>query len=246
MCYSHSMLLSVRPVFYLFLLLLIVSGDIHPNPGPNGSMETDISFCHVNARSILKPGRLEELYLELCCLHQFDIIGISESHLNNEIPDSDINIPNYSAYRYDRNRFGGGVMLYIHDRFSCKRRPDLESNNVEMLWVEIKCHSSVAIVGVCYRPPNQSANEVDSFLETLEESLSAIRIQNNQLIVLLGDFNDRCQSWDSDHAGSEQGLRLVNLVQSVNMFQLVKSPTRNNNFNTRLNHNRLSRQISKC
>ena len=169
------------------------------------------------------------MYLELCSLHQFDIIGISESHLSNEIPDTEIGIPNYAIFRRDRNRLGGGVMLYVHDRYSCKRRPDLESQHVEMLWVEIKIHSSTALVGVCYRPPNQNAEQVDNFLDSLETSLSSIPVKVNQTIVLLGDFNDRCISWDSDHNASELGMRLVHLVQSLNFSQLVSSPTRNNN-----------------
>lgn len=188
------------------------------------------TVCHINARSILKPGRLDEMYLELCSLHHFGIIGVTETHLSNDIPDTDVSIPNYISFRRDRNRFGGGVvMLYVNECFSCHRRPDLESQHLEMVWVEIKTRGFTLLVGVCYRPPNQNADEIDSFLDSLDNTLSSIPIKAKQSVVLMGDFNDRCKVWDSEHSESELGRRLVNLVQSLNLSQLVNSPTRNNN-----------------
>ena len=46
------------------ILLLLFCGDVHTNPGPDDVIKA-LRFCHVNARSILKSGRLEELYLKL-------------------------------------------------------------------------------------------------------------------------------------------------------------------------------------
>lgn len=225
--YCSNLLYGLRPTVYLCLLLLIASGDIHPNPGP--AMPEGIQICHTNARSILKPGRLDEFYLELCCLHNFDIIGISESHTCTAIPDFDISIPNYNVFRCDRNRDGGGVLLYIHNRFTCARRTDLESPSLEMVWVEVRLNNHKVLVGVCYRPPNQNVQEIDTFIEGLHDCLDSIIGPPNQSIVLLGDFNDRCKVWDSDHKESELGLKLYNLIASLNMLQLIQKPTRNDN-----------------
>ena len=229
--FSHSLnfIMGVRPLVYLFLLLLAVCGDVHPNPGPVDHAQAGITLCHVNTRSILTPGRLEEFYLDLCCLHHFDIIGVSESHLSDQIPDSDVAVPNYNTFRRDRNRGGGGVMIYVHERFSCSRRPDLESPDLEILWAEIKLNGFTLIVGVCYRQPNQKADVNDLFIDSLENTLSSIHVKGNQVIALLGDFNDRCQIWDSDHKDSELGLKLYRLVQSLNFSQLITKPTRRNN-----------------
>lgn len=228
LCLCLSLETEFNSALYLCFLLLVASGDIHPNPGPT-PLNSEIGLCHLNARSLLKSGRLEEMYLELCCLHRFDIIGVSESHLSQEIPDLDINIQNYTIYRQDRNRHGGGTALYIHDRFTSVRRPDLELPNIELLWVELKFYNHSVLVGVCYRPPNQCAADVDAFIDNLNNSLSSIVGGRNQSVILLGDFNDRCHVWDSDHSDSEIGLKLVNLVRSHNMFQLINKPTRNNN-----------------
>lgn len=215
----------MRPSFSLCLLLLVLAGDIHPNPGP----PNDVKFCHVNARSILKPGRLDEIYLDLCCLHNFDVICVSESHLSSEVPDIDINLPSYNVFRRDRNRHGGGVMIYVRDHFTCNRRTDLESDSIEMLWVELKLNNKVFFVGSCYRPPNQAAQDIENFTDCLYDSLLTITSSHNHCVVLMGDFNDRCINWRSDHSNSELGTKLVDLVDSLNLFQLVRNPTRNGN-----------------
>ncbi len=43
----------------------------------------------------------------------FDILAIIESKIDPTIRDSEIYINNYSIVRFDRNRFGDGVALYI-------------------------------------------------------------------------------------------------------------------------------------
>ena len=136
------------------ILLLLLCGDVHTNPGPDDVIKA-LRFCHVNARSILKSGRLEELYLELCSLHEFDVIGISESHLDSKIPDVDVEFNNYSVFRSDRNRQGGGVALYVRSSLACVRRYDLETPDTEMLWAEITSNHKRILVGVCYRSPSQ-------------------------------------------------------------------------------------------
>ena len=207
---------------------MLLCGDVHTNPGPDDVIKA-LRFCHVNARSILKSGRLEELYLELCSLHEFDVIGISESHLDSKIPDVDVEFNNYSVFRLDRNRQGGGVALYVRSSLACVRRYDLETADTEMLWAEITSNHKRILVGVCYRSPSQSSIQIDNFISSLEDSLSVATTGLNSSVILLGDFNDRCTHWLSDHKDSQLGLKLVNLVETFNMHQLIDTPTRNNN-----------------
>ena len=51
----------------------------------------------------------------------------------------------------------------------------------------------------------------------------------NVVTVLLGDFNDRCTNWTSDHRDSELGLKLVNLFKSYSLSQLINAPTLGDN-----------------
>ena len=68
------------------------------------------------------------------------------------------------------------------------------------------------IICVCYRQSNQSIAEIVTFLNALDNYLSqAAGVSHNKtvIIVLLGDFNDRCRgpttNWTSDHRDSELG-----------------------------------------
>ena len=48
------------------------------------------------------------------------IFGIAESRLDLSVDSGLINIPGYSAIRQDRNRAGGGILLYVHNKFKAK------------------------------------------------------------------------------------------------------------------------------
>ena len=98
-----------------------------------------------------------------------------------------------------------------------------------MLWAEITSNHKRILVGVCYRSPSQSSIQIDNFIISLEDSLSVATTGLNSSVILLGDFNDRCTHWLSDHKDSQRGLKLVNLVDTFNMHQLIDTPTRNNN-----------------
>ena len=68
----------------------------------------------------------------------FNFFALTETWLIKAVLDSEINIPNYTIFRNDRNnRRGGGVLLGCHNAFVCHRRSDVEQDNVEMLWVEV-------------------------------------------------------------------------------------------------------------
>ena len=64
---------------------------------------------------------------ELCALHNFDLIGVSESHLDNNIAASQVEFPDYCIFRGDRNRTGGGVAVYGNSDIPVKCRLDLET-----------------------------------------------------------------------------------------------------------------------
>ena len=83
---------------------------------------------------------------------------ISESWLKPTVNDHVIRIENYMPpFRPDRNdRPGGGVIVYVRDTLSCKRRVDLEVLRVEGVWLELTSKSKRILVGGFYRPPNSS------------------------------------------------------------------------------------------
>ena len=90
------------------------------------------------------------------------------------------------------------------------------------------------LTAVYYRPPGQSADMRDLFLEQFSASVSQAIESNPTVLAITGDFNDRCLEWDSEHSDSELGTRLLNIVSQNNLFQLINEPTRSTEYTNSL------------
>jgi hypothetical protein len=74
--------------------------------------------------------------------------------------------------------------LYVCSSLASIRRNDLEHDDFELLFVEIKVNSLTFVCGVCYRPPNN--NSVLNYLQFCVDSINA---RPGTFVLLLGDFN---------------------------------------------------------
>ena len=101
------------------------------------------------------------------------------------------------------------------------------------------------VLGVFYRPPNQSAVNRDITLEALRTQFDFLCIMSRLPFFLFGDFNDCCVQWESKHLESELGQSLVNLVEEYNLLQVIDKPTRESNLLDLLITN-CSNYVSKC
>jgi len=85
--------------FWLFNLLLLLSSDIHPNPGPlNGNDFSSgfLSFCNWNLNSLAKDNFYRTTLLNAHnAVHKYDIISLCETSLNDETPIPENAIPGY-------------------------------------------------------------------------------------------------------------------------------------------------------
>ena len=198
-------------------------------------MQKQFKFCHSNVRSIKSAGKIDEIQL-LAQSENLDIITISETWLDDSYPDQLLLIDNFQPpFRRDRRTGrGGGVMTYVKSSIPCLRRLDLESNNSECIWMEASTLRGKVLIGNYYRPPGQSAEVRDAFLESLTTSVATAMESNPFILIVTGDFNDRCAAWDSAHSESELGLSLVNLVSQHNLFQLIDEPTRTSEYSNTL------------
>ena len=90
------MYIIIAQLVYI-LTRLILSNDVHPNPGPQfGSRTNNFTFGHLNARSLNNEDKLDEISV-LIEDHNVDIFAVSETLLNSQIPQSAVAIPGYGS-----------------------------------------------------------------------------------------------------------------------------------------------------
>ena len=104
---------------YLVLLLILLSNDVHQNPGP--VQKSYFTFMNWNCNSLAKGDfdRLKLLETENS-LFDYDIISLCETSLNNDItvPSNEYFNNNYtfiSANKPDGTRHGGVGLFYRND-----------------------------------------------------------------------------------------------------------------------------------
>ena len=97
------------------------------NVGTHTDNRSNLSLIYFNARSLVP--KFDELCL-IVTAHNPDIIAIVESWLCPDISDNEIRIPGYYLFRQDRNRHGGGIVLYVRDHLTAVVLPSHYTNNL--------------------------------------------------------------------------------------------------------------------
>jgi exonuclease III len=116
-----------------------------------------LKIASFNINSLLR--HVDELRLMLSD-SEIDVFAINESKIDNSV--NEISIPGYNMIRKDRNRFGGGVVVYIREIYSFYERKDLNSDDLEMTCIEIcKPRSRPFLISAWYRPPNSEMKLFD-------------------------------------------------------------------------------------
>ena len=141
-----------RSLTYLLSVLkirILLAGDVERNPGPLNV--NNMKIYHLNVRSLV--NKVDEITVEA---QDFDIVGFTETHLDDTIPNDDINMPDFrTPIRRDRNRHGGGIAVYVKNSICVKRRQDLESNLFETICIEILNQPDKIVCTFIYKPPNE-------------------------------------------------------------------------------------------
>ncbi len=118
-------------------------------------------------------------------------------------------------------------MVYVRDDIVAVERTNLNLPKIEMLWLELNVLNKKIMFGVYYRAPGMSALEVDEFISTgIDQTLDKVLCDNPDIIICIGDFNDKCMSWDGNHSESEMGYKFYNCINDNNLFQMVDELTK--------------------
>ena len=215
--------LSSFELLIILSLLLIRSGDIELNPGPNllesesdsitmddVSISKCFSIVHYNIQSV--TNKIDLIGAEL---NNFSVICLTETWLNDHTANDSISLDGYKLYRRDRGGDNhGGICVYTKDNVFSRRRNDLELPNIECIWIEITVHHRKFLLGTFYRPPNSPAQTLSS----IEDSIGLAFDSNINDVFITGDFN-----LDTLKNTSNQNISAI--CQQFGVTQMIVEPT---------------------
>ena len=186
---------------------------------------TNFNIIHYNINSILCDGRLEELS-DICRTLNIGVLICTESKLDNTIPTNLLTIPGmHEPIRNDRNRHGGGTIMWISQSLVFKRRTELEEGFYEHIWADVKVKNTIFAINAFYRPPSTLAEDETNFLLTSERILTKLSDQPNPVIASDLNFgNCYCKFPILEHKPLDN--RAPDLFESYGLHQLIDIPTR--------------------
>ena len=132
------------------------------------------------------------------------------------VPDSAVSLPGFLLLRNDKkNRPGGGVCVYIKENIPCKRLVEMEHQEVESIWVQLRPHSppqniSIIFLGVVYRSTANGEVENATLRDHIQRNMDMYLLKHpNVTVILTGDFNPTSNGLHSDSVSRINHLKLL-------------------------------------
>jgi len=152
------------------------------------------------------------------------VVCLTETWLYNSIDNVTVQLNGYAdPFRLDRNRHGGGVLAYVKNDIFCVRHFDYESDDVEMLWLELKTSNFRCLyIAMCYLPPNSYSRLKQKFTDSLSTVLASLLVDPDCCVLIIGDF--------SDHSVFKPIQLQLNLFRTLSAFgfhQFIDTATQN-------------------
>ena len=147
-----------------------------------------------------------------------DILTIQETKLDSSFPEQQFALDGYSdPYRLDRNRFGGGIAVYVQNNIPVKVRMDLMVDDIEVIWLQINLpYVKPLLIGCVYRPPSSPMDYLDQLCLMLDKVCDL-----GHETYFLGDTNI---DWNSCNCTLKE--KLQSTARACNLSQMVEKPTR--------------------
>ena len=165
-----------------------------------------IIIAHININSI--RNKFDFLFDAIS--ENIDVLLISETKLDSSFPKAQFYVKGYTEpYRLDRNKNGGGIMIYIREDIPSKLLSNTNMN-IESLFVELNVRNKKWLISGSYNP---HSNSISTHLKLISNSLDLLLVHYDNLICM-GDFNVE-----------ETEPSMLEFCQLYNLKHLIKMPT---------------------
>ena len=216
---------------WYFLLHVLLSSDVHPNPGPVDSNNFSggfLSFCNWNLNTLSKDDFYRITLLEAHNTeHNYDIISLCETSLNDTLQVPENALPGYKFHscNHPDGERNGGVGIFYKETLPLRIRQDLSFD--ECIVSEMIFGRKTIFFTVLYRNPHSKAQstEFNSFLANLENLYLKIKNEKPFAMFFTGDFNGHSQAWYPEGDTNPEGVLLDNLFSDLNLNQIISEPT---------------------
>ena len=169
------LLCNCLPLFWIVMSVSPVYSSSWPR-------QEGFRICHININHVI--NKIDEIS-HILFSNNLDIFGVRESRLNVNNNDNEIQIPCYFAERIDSSFPNHtGLCVFIKCDIQYTLRKDLESDELESLWIELQLPLHSVFIGFISRNPRDRVVWEDQFCDMLDSVVSL-----NKEYLLLGDFN---------------------------------------------------------
>ena len=167
-----------------------------------------LTIGHININSLRKKfDSLKEIIKG-----NLDILIISETKLDTSFPEDQFQIDGFcKPFRYDRDFFGGGLIVFIREDIPCRKlSKHIIPGNIEGHFIEINLRKQKWLLFVGYNPHKVN---ISHFLKNVGSTLDRY-LGTYDNLLLIGDFNSETEEND-----------MKEFCDSYNLKNLIKEPT---------------------
>ena len=164
---------------------------------------------------------------------------MSETWLNKNYTDAEVNIDGYQLFRCDsprkriRGRQSGGVALYVRNDIACSFIPLLTYVQDEIQLLLLYSKADNLVIGTVYRRPCDNVHGHPSTPEDLKNALDKATEKIEEIngktpdIIIGGDFNIPYKHKDKAMPKPQQKMMgyLESICLNLNLSQIVAEPT---------------------
>ena len=177
--------------------------------------ETNLNIVFLNVCSL--RYKVDEIR-DFIASRGIHILGLAETWLDDTVRDGELDIPHFTLYRLDRRcRSGGGVAFYCHNSLKIRRREDLETAFLELLWLELQSRGKYSLLGCAYRAPSKPVSCWQDFSDCITRAIEGA----HHSIVIVGDFNI-----DVASSGNAASVRLESVLTELCPTNFIQDPIR--------------------